>query len=276
VRDRIGDGEEKRKVVLAMAVRTERSDKWVRGYVGDVAVVDSREPLLFWEEEFPVPSYAFARSDVRTDLLSEARDDPPEEWSFLGPQGPVAQWYDLTVGERRLPHAAWVRDAPELEDRLVLSWQPGLLDRWLEEEEDVAGHPRDPHKRVEAIASSRHVVVELDGVLLADSRRPVLLFETGLPTRYYVPPEDVADGVVEPTSSSSLCPYKGVADRYWSVPGRPDAVDVAWSYSEPYPAVGKVAGLVAFYNELVDITVDGVRQSRPRSVFSSRRNRPAA
>ena len=259
-----------------MAVRTERSDKWVRGYVGDVAVVDSREPLLFWEEEFPVPAYAFPRGDVRTDLLSEARDDPPEDWSFFRPQGPVAQWYDLTVGERRLPHAAWVRDAPELKDRLVLSWQPGLLDRWLEEEEEVAGHPRDPHKRVEAIASSRRVVVELDGVLLADSRRPVLLFETGLPTRYYLPPEDVADGALEPTTNSSLCPYKGVADRYWSVPGRADAVNVAWSYSEPYPAVGKVAGLVAFYNELVDITVDGVRQQRPRSVFSSRRNRPAA
>jgi uncharacterized protein (DUF427 family) len=275
VSDRIGDSVEKRKVVRAMAVRTERSDKWVRGYVDDVAVVDSRDAVLFWEEEFPVPAYAFPREDVRTDLLSEAREEPPGEWSFFSPQGPVAQWYDLTVGDRRIPHAAWVRDTPELADHLVLSWQPGLL-RWLEEDEEVAGHPRDPHKRVEAIASSRHVVVELDGVRLAESTRPVLLFETGLPTRYYLPPEDVELGALEPTANTSLCPYKGVADRYWSVPGRPDAVNLAWSYSEPFPAVGEVAGLVAFYNELVDITVDGVPQPRPRSLFSAPRNRPAA
>ena len=259
-----------------MSVRTEFIDKWVRAYVDDVPVVDSRKPLLFWEEHFPVPAYAFSPADVRTDLLSEAGDEPPREPSFFLPRGPVSQWYDLTVGRRTVPHAAWIRDTPELRDLLVLSWQPGLLDRWLEEDEPVAGHPRDPHKRVEAIASSRHVVVELDGARLADSTRPVMLFETGLPTRYYLPREDVDTAVLEPTSNRSLCPYKGVADAYWSVTGRPDATNVAWSYSAPFPAVAKVAGLISFYNELVDITVDGVRQPRPRSVFSARANRPTS
>jgi uncharacterized protein (DUF427 family) len=259
-----------------MSVRTELIDKWVRAYVDDVAVVDSKEPLLFWEEHFPVPSYAFSPRDVRTDLLSETRDDPPQKPFFFLPQGPVSRWFDLTVQGRTVPHAAWVRDTPELRDLLVLSWQPGLLDRWLEEEEQVAGHPRDPHKRVEAIASSRHVVVELDGARLADSRRPVLLFETGLPTRYYLPPEDVDLAALEPTSNRSLCPYKGVADGYWSVTGHPDAKDVVWSYSAPLPAVGKVAGLMAFYNELVDLTVDGVRQPRPESEFSAKANRPTS
>jgi uncharacterized protein (DUF427 family) len=127
---------------------------------------------------------------------------------------------------------------------------------------------------VEAIASSRHVAVELDGVRLADSHRPVLLFETHLPTRYYLPREDVDTEALAPSRSQSLCPYKGVADQYWNVAGNPDATDVAWSYSAPLPAVGKVAGLMSFYNELVDITVDGVSQPRPRSVFSARRNRP--
>ena len=140
----------------------------------------------------------------------------------------------------------------------------------------MAGHPRDPHKRVEAIASSRHVVVELDGVRLADGTRPVLLFETGLPTRYYLPREDVDLAALEPTSNHSLCPYKGVADEYWSVTGRPDAANVVWSYSAPLPAVGKVAGRLAFYNELVDLTVDGVPQPRPRSVFSAKANRPTS
>ena len=259
-----------------MPVRTEPIDKWVRAYVDDVAVVDSRAPLLFWEEHFPVPAYAFAPDEVRTDLLSEAQGEPPREPFFFLPKGPVAQWFDLTVGTRTVPHAAWTRDTPELRDLLVLSWQPGTLDRWLEEDEEVLGHPRDPHKRVEAIASSRHVVVELDGVRLAETTRPVLLFETGLPTRYYVPREDVEASALEPTSHRSLCPYKGVADSYWSVPGVPDATDVAWSYSAPLPAVGKVAGMVAFYNELVDLTVDGVPQHRPTSVFSAKENRPAS
>ncbi len=257
-------------------MRTETIDKWVRAYVDDVVVVDSREPLLFWEDHFPVPAYAFPRHAVRTDLLTESHDAPPRDPFFFLPKGPVSQWFDLTVGARTIPHAGWVRDTPELREMLVLSWQPGLLDRWLEEDEPVAGHPRDPHKRVEAIASSRHVVVELDGVRLADSTRPVLLFETGLPTRYYLPRDDVERTALEPTSNRSLCPYKGVADEYWSVTGNPDATDVVWSYSAPLPAVEKVTGLMAFYNELLDITVDGVPQPRPESVFSAKASRPTS
>ena len=259
-----------------MIVRTERIDKWVRAYVDDVAVVDSREPLLFWEERFPVPAYAFRRSDVRTDLLTETRVEPPREPFFFLPKGPVSHWYDVEVTGRTIPHAAWVRDTPELDELLVLSWQPGLLDRWLEEDEPVAGHPRDPHSRVEAIASSRHVTVELNGVRLADSTRPVLLFETGLPTRYYLPSEDVHQAALESSTNHTHCPYKGIADQYWNVTGQPDGANLAWSYSAPLPAVGKVAGLVAFYNELVDITVDGVRQERPASPFSEAANRPSS
>jgi uncharacterized protein (DUF427 family) len=257
-----------------MAVRTEHIDKWVRAYLDEVTVVDSRDPLLFWEEGFPVPGYAFRRSEVRTDLLQEAQGEPPRAPYFFLPKGPVLQWYDLVVGEHTVPHAAWVRDAPELSDLRVLSWQPGVLDRWLEEDEPVSGHPRDPHKRVEAIASSRHVVVELNGVRLADTRRPVLLFETSLPTRFYIPYDDVNHAALEPTSNRSHCPYKGIADHYWDVSGHPEATDVAWSYSAPLPAVAKVAGMVAFYNELVDITVDDVAQQRPESPFSARENRP--
>jgi len=256
-----------------MSVRSEPIDKWVRAYVDDVAVVDSREPTLFWEERFPVPHYAFPRHDVRTDLLTETSAEPPRQPLFFLPRGPVLQWYDLVVGERRIPHAAWVRDAPELRDLLILSWQPVLLDRWLEEDEEVAGHPRDPHKRVEVIASSRHVVIERNDVRLADSRRPVLLFETDLPTRYYLPKEDVALDALEPTSNRSHCPYKGHATEYWSVIGQPDATNMGWSYPAPYPVVGKVAGRIAFYNELVDITVDDVRQPRPESPFSKKGNR---
>lgn len=144
-------------------MRTELSSKWVRGYVGETVVVDSRAPMLFFEDSFPVPGYAFADDDVRLDLLRPTSDPPPHGPFFYLPKGPVAEWYHLEVEGRIVRHAAWRRDDPEISDRLVLSWQPGVLDRWMEEEEEVIEHPRDPHKRVEAIASSRHVEISLDG-----------------------------------------------------------------------------------------------------------------
>jgi uncharacterized protein (DUF427 family) len=257
-------------------MRTELSDRWVRAYVGEVAVVDTRAPLLFWEERFPVPRYAFDRSDVRADLLRPSADPPPSEPRFFLPRTPVAQWYDLEVDGRRLPHVAWTHDAPDLAGRLVLSWQPGLVDRWLEEDEAVSGHPRDPYKRVDALPSSRQVVVALDGVVLGDTTSPVLLFETGLPTRYYLPEADVRLDVLTPSAHRSHCPYKGRADRYWDLGGHPDGKGIAWSYSHPYPAVGLIKNRIAFYNELVDVTVDGLAQPRPVSYFSARANRPVA
>ena len=257
-------------------MKTETSHKWVRAFVGDTAVVDSRAPILFYEDSFPVPAYAFADEDVRVDLLRPTTEPPPDGPFFYRPKGPVAQWYDLELNERVVRHAAWRRDDPAIADCLVLSWQPGVLDRWMEEDEIVIEHPRDPHKRVEAIASSRHVQISLDGVVLADSRRPVLLFETHLPTRYYLPRSDVRFDALEPSGNCSRCPYKGTAEEYWSVRDHADAQHVAWSYAAPFPAVGKVSGMVAFYNEMVDITVDGVPQERPLSVFSSPAHRPVS
>ncbi|MQW77786.1 DUF427 domain-containing protein [Nocardioides sp. dk4132] len=251
-----------------MTVRTEPIDKWVRAYLDDQVVVDSRQPLLFWEDRFPVPGYAFPRHHVRTDVLRPASDEPRGKHPFFGPHGPVSQWYDVVLGDRTVPHAAWVRDDPALADLLILSWQPGVLDRWTEEDETVLMHPRDPHKRVEALASSRHVLVELDGVRLAESSRPVLLLETGLPTRYYLPREDVALDALEPTPTRSICPYKGTTDSYWSLPRHTAATDVAWCYADPLPAVEKIAGRIAFYNERVDLTVDGITQQRPTTPFS--------
>ena len=252
---------------------TEPIDKWVRGSVGDTVVVDTRTPLLFWEKNFPVPSYALDTADVCLDLLVPTSTPPPGGFDFFAPHGPVSETFDLVVGDRTVPHAAWRRDDPALHGRIVLTWRPGAID-WREEDEPVAAHPRDPHKRVEALASSRHVIVSADGITLADSHSPVLLLETSLPTRFYLLEADLAPDVLTPSDTRSHCPYKGVADRYWSVRDRPDLRDLAWSYARPYPAVGQIAGRVAFYNELLDITVDGVRLDRPNSHFSSREQRP--
>lgn len=257
-------------------MRTEPIDKRVRGIVGETAVVDSRRPLLFWEDGFPVPNYAYDPADVRTDLLVPTASEPRKGFDFFGPHGTIAETYDLVLDGRTLTRAAWRRDDPALADRIVLSWRPGLLDRWLEEDEEVGGHPRDPYHRVEVLNSSRHVVVTLDGVTLAESRQPVLLFETSLPTRYYLPEEDVNAEALEPGRAHSFCPYKGKADRYWSVRDRAGATDIAWCYDHPLPAVGKIAGRVAFYNELVELTVDGVRLDQAESPFKRPEHRPSA
>ncbi|WP_220794404.1 DUF427 domain-containing protein [Nocardioides pelophilus] len=258
-----------------MAMRTEPTDKWIRGYVGTTLLVDSKDALLFWEQLRPVPAYAFPRADVRTDLLQPSAT-PRSGRSHYPPHGPVSAWYDVVTEGRVIEHAAWVRDDPKISDRIVLSWEPGVIDRWLEEDEEVIVHPRDPHARVEALASSRHVRVSLGGTVLADSHSPVLLFETGLPTRYYLPREDVRLDVLTPTTNRSACPYKGFAEEYWSLPGVEEGDNVAWSYAAPFRAVERIAGRIAFYNEVVDITVDGAEQIRPRSPFSTAANRPTS
>jgi len=231
---------------------------------------------LFWEEHFPVPHYAYRREDVRTDLLRPTSTEPPREPFFALPKGPVSQWFDLEVSGRTIAHAAWVRDDPKLADRVIFSWQRGLLDRWLEEEEEVGEHPRDPYSRVDALPSSRHVSVSLGGVMLGDTKSPVLLFETELPTRYYLPRKDVNFDVLTPTSTQSTCPYKGVADQYWSVADSPEGANIAWSYSDPLPAVGRIKDMVAFYNEITDVEVDGVTLERPVSPFSAKEHRPGS
>lgn len=249
-----------------MTLRTEPSERWVRGTAGDVLLVESRRPLLFWEDRFPVPNYAFPEVEVRLDLLTPSA--APQRWHpFFGPHGPVTQVWDFDSDDVHLPAVAWRRDDPALDGYVVLTWLPDTV-RWTEEDEVVFGHPRDPHKRVDALQSSRHVVVSLDGTVLADTRRPVVLFETDLPTRYYIPRADVRFDQLTAVEHVTVCPYKGVADGYWN---HGDLANVAWSYSAPTPAVGAIAGHIAFYNEFVDIRVDDVPQPRPVSPFSSGR-----
>ena len=138
------------------------------------------------------------------------------------------------------------------------------MQAWFEEDEEVFVHARNPYTRVEILSSSRHVRVEVDGVTVADSRSPRILFETGLPPRYYLPKTDVRLDLLRHTGTVTACPYKGTAE-YWSVNGQ---ADLAWSYPAPLPESHKIAGLVSFYNERVDIYVDGVLQERPRTMFA--------
>ncbi|GAB2848508.1 DUF427 domain-containing protein [Streptomyces deserti] len=250
----------------------EPSERWVRGRAGDVTVVDSRHPVLVWEPGVPVPLYAFPREEVRTDLLRPARHPP------TGTHTGSRIFYDLEAGGEVRWNAAWTFPADDLAGYIAFEWFRRAdtgLDHWYEEEEEIFVHPRDPHKRVDALPSSRHVRVEIAGTVVAESRSPVLLFETGLPTRYYLPREDVRLGLFVPTDHSTGCPYKGTA-RYWTWGGAGDVPpDIVWSYPEPLPAVAAIEGRVAFYNEAVDIAVDGERLERPVTPFGEMLRRRA-
>ncbi|MFC9843240.1 DUF427 domain-containing protein [Streptomyces sp. NPDC060223] len=243
----------------------EPSERWVRGRKGDITIVDSKRPVLVWEPGQVVPLYAFPREDVREDLLRPAKNPP------TGTRTGSQIFYDLEAGGELVENAAWTFPAEDLAGHIAFDWfrrADKVLDHWYEEEEEIFKHPRDPHKRVDALPSSRHVQVEIDGTVVADTRRAVLLFETGLPTRYYIPREDIRFDLLDPSDHSSVCPYKGTAE-YWLWRGGADLPpNIVWSYPDPLPAVAAIEGRVAFYNEVVDITVDGERLARPVTLFN--------
>lgn len=152
--------------------------------------------------------------------------------------------------------------AIELEGYVALDW--AAMDKWYEEDEEVFVHARNPYTRIDAMRSSRHVQVELDGEIVADSTSPTILFETRLPPRYYLPQVDVRQDLLTPSDTTSECPYKGFAN-YYHIGEHTDAV---WSYTTTLPESQKIIGLYCFYNERVDLIIDGERLERPRTKFS--------
>ncbi|MBW0018845.1 MAG: DUF427 domain-containing protein [Mycobacterium sp.] len=241
--------------------RIEPAPRRVRGYLGPELVFDTTAARYVWE--FPYyPQYYIPLTDVRAEFL---RDEDHPQKVQLGP----SRLHSLVGGGQTHPSAARVFDADgdgPVAGTVRFDWDSL---RWFEEDEPIYGHPRNPYTRVDALRSHRHVRVELDGLPLADARSAVLLFETGLPTRYYIDPTDIAFEHLEPSPTQSLCPYKGVTSDYWSVRvGDTVHQDLAWTYHYPLPAVAAIANLIAFYNEKVDIIIDSTRLDRPRTKFS--------
>jgi uncharacterized protein (DUF427 family) len=238
-------------------VRVEHSQKRVRALLGGEVVADTIRPLLVWEIPY-YPVYYIPAQDVRAKLVPTGATEPSPERGTAELLDVVTDRATAAAGARRFP------DSPveELREAVRLDW--GAMDEWLEEDEPVYVHPRNPYTRVDILASSRRVRVEVDGVTVADSRAPRVLFETGLPPRYYLPMTDVRLDLLRPSDRQSQCPYKGTAG-YWSV--RTDErthEDLVWIYRTPLPESQKIAGLVCFYNERVDLYIDEVRQEKPR------------
>jgi uncharacterized protein (DUF427 family) len=231
-------------------VRVEPGLKRVRAYVGGELVVDTTHPLLVWENP-NYPAYYLPRADVVAALV-------PTATSTHSPSRGDTVHYTVKAGGKELADAAWqYPESPleEIRDHVRFDWQ--ALDAWFEEDEEVYVHPRSPYARIDILPSSRHVRVLIDGVVVADSHRPWLLFETGLPVRYYLPKVDVRMDLLEPTDSHTACPYKGTASYWTAVVNDQRHDDVVWSYPQPLPESTRIGGLVAFYNDRVTLEVDG-------------------
>jgi uncharacterized protein (DUF427 family) len=243
-------------------VRVEHGTKRVRAYLGGELVADTTRPLLVWEVPY-YPTYYFPAADVRAELLH------PDGAVSHSPARGDGESLTVRTSASEAPRAAVrFQDSPleELRGTIRLEW--AAMDAWFEEDEEVFTHARDPHTRVDILASSRHVRVEVAGEPAAESTSPRLLFETGLPVRFYLPKPHVRMDLLERTERVTHCPYKGRADSYSVRAGGRLHENLAWSYPAPLPESQKIAGLVAFYNEKVDLFVDGVLLERPSTHFS--------
>lgn len=223
----------------------------IRGTVGGRIAFDTRRALYVWERR-PYPQFSIPVEDLVDGTLV---DEGHSEQRGAG----SARRHSLRVGSELRAGAAWVwaDDAPEpLHGTVRFEWV--ALDSWFEEDELVFVHPRSPYARVDTRRSSSSVRVEIDGVVLADAPNCVKLFETGLPTRYYLDRPYVDLTRLRPTDTVSSCPYKGTTSGYWSFDSEVGAhEDIAWAYDHPTNQVDGVAGMITFYNERVDLYVDG-------------------
>jgi uncharacterized protein (DUF427 family) len=246
-------------------VRLEPTARRIRAVVGDETVIDTIDGYVLFERDH-LPTYYVPRRALRDDLVVDS-----DHHSFCPRKG-TASYYHLRIGDRLIENAVWyypepLEHLPELAGLVALYWNK--VDQWLEEDEEVFKHARDPYHRVDVLRSSRHVQIVVNGEIVADTTRPTLLFETTLPTRFYIPSGDVRTDLLQPTDTTSVCPYKGTA-TYWSLTvGDRTVADAAWTYVHPIAECPRVENLICFFDERVDdVIVDGVKQERPTTPWS--------
>jgi uncharacterized protein (DUF427 family) len=231
--------------------------KRIRVEFGGETIADTTGAHLLFETRH-LPVYYIPESDVRMDLLT-----PTDHSTHCPVKGDAAYW-TVSAGGRTAENAVWGYPepiAPWLKGFVSFYWD--VMDAWYEEDEQVFGHPHDPYSRIDVLRSSRRITVSVGGEVLAESSRPMILFETGLPVRYYLPREDVRLDALTPSETTTYCAYKGEAS-YWAY----GSEDIAWTYESPLREAEPVRDLVCFFNERTDIAVDGRPQERPASPWS--------
>ncbi len=247
------------------ALFLEPSPKRVRVVVSGETVADSRSVQMLHESGHQ-PIYYFPPEDVRADLLE------PSDRKTRCPKKGEASYHSIRVGDHVVENGAWyypdpIDGTPAIGGLIAFYWN--RMDAWFEEDEEVFVHPRDPYHRVDVLASTRRIRISLNGELLAETNRALALYESNLPLRWYMPSDDV---VTELASSETVtrCPYKGLASYHSVVLGSGETVrDLVWTYEHPLAETVRIAGLLCFFNERVDLELDGELQERPASAWSS-------
>jgi uncharacterized protein (DUF427 family) len=261
-------------------LRFEPTAKRVRAAIAGHPVVDTQNAYLIWEPRRITPVFAVPVNELRAELVAPSLPSPAvEEYaatirqdiqpgfdprtSFHKHTAPGEELDVVTPGATA-PRAAFRPDDPDLAGYVVLEFDSF---EWLEDDEEIIGHPRDPFHRVDIRASSVPVEVAVDGVTLAASESAQLLYETMLPVRYYLPPAEVRLELLEESPKRTVCPYKGRAS-YYTYPGSARGRNLAWTYYNSFRDAAQIHGLVCFFNERVDLTVGGVLQPRPVTPWS--------
>jgi uncharacterized protein (DUF427 family) len=267
-------------------LRFEPTAKRVRATLGHTTVVDSTRAVLLWEPRRVVPQYAVPASDILAPVVDAGDEAASEVDESVGvrlpevsnrpifdPSVPFAahtspgRVVEITNGATRVRAFRLDDPGPSLADYVVLDFD--AFDSWRDEDEPLVGHPRDPFHRIDILPSSRAVRIEVAGTVVAESERAMFLFETLLPTRFYLPRDDVRVDLVE-SDTVTYCAYKGRATHLTPELAAPEATDLAWSYSDPLVDAERVRGLVAFYTERVDLILDGEPVERPLTPWSRR------
>jgi len=240
----------------------EPAPRRVRGLLNNAVIFDTTRAVYVWEWP-PYPQYYIPYADIDRRYFV---DENHEQALRRG----TARRHGVRAGDVDRPGTAWLFGADALDglDGMVrFDWK--ALDVWYEEDEEIFVHPRSPYSRVDALRSRRVVRIEIEGVVLAESSSPVMVFETGLPTRYYLDRTSIDFAHLRPSDTETACPYKGRTTGYWTaVINGQRYPDLAWTYDFPTQQLAPIAGLIAFYNEKVDVFLDGVLQDRPRTHFS--------
>ena len=251
----------------AKLLEVEPSPRRVRVKLGGETIADSTRVLLM-REGGHVPVYYFPMEDVRMDLMA-----PTDNHTNCPYKGDASYW-SIRVGDRMAEDAAWSYRDPYAEmlaitDYVAFYWD--RVDSWWEEDEEIFVHARDPKKRVDVVLSHRPVEVVLGGETVARTTNARFLFETGIPTRYYFPREDVRMDLLKPSAKVTRCPYKGTASYFSTTVGGRTFDDIAWCYEEPIPECPKIRGLIAFFDENVDeVRVDGKANEKPATKWSKK------
>jgi uncharacterized protein (DUF427 family) len=234
-------------------VRIEPSAKRVRVFLGGDLVADTTSPLLVWEIPY-YPTYYLPVADVVAELVPTGGSDHSPS------RGDGDVLTVRTTGHEAADAAVRYPDSPleALRDHVRLDWD--AMGAWFEEDEQVYTHPRSPYSRIDILPTSREVVVTLGEIELARTTSAHALFETGLPTRWYVPRVDTHMDLLTMSDTVTQCPYKGETVHFSARVGDEVAPDVAGSYPTPLPESERIAGLVAFYDDRVTVTVDGQKQ----------------